>query len=615
MPLLTRTYIGTVITAGMSGLLASLFWWDGSGSGRFFAYLLVAVLSSGMKVHLPGITGTMSANVIFILLGIAELGWSETVMIAAASFSAQYLWKSTERLQFVKTLFNIGNAVLSTTVGWLLYRWLAAADAGFEQPLLLGAVSATYFIVNTGTVAVVVALTESKNALAIWRESYFWSFPYYLFGASAVWIIASLNRVFGWQTWVLVAPMIYALYRLYRSHLERLEIERRQAEVKSQFLANMSHEIRTPINGVIGMTTLLLNTRQTEEQHEYTKTIFTSANALLAVINDILDLSKVEAGKLDIRSGPVSVTRAASDAIAIIRPQADGKQLKLTANIDTQLPAFIRTDGGRLRQVLLNLLSNAVKFTEKGSVSLRISCAAAGRLLVEITDTGIGIPGDAVRRLFQPFTQLDNSDSRTFGGTGLGLSISKRLVELMGGEIGVESEAGRGSTFWFWLPYEPAEGAETPAPADAMPVLEPANTSGGSRILVVEDNLVNQRVVMRLLEKLGYSAECVDNGQRAVQLVLQNRYTLVLMDCQMPVMDGLQATREIRSRESGHRTPIVALTAGALRSDEENCLGAGMDGFIAKPIDLTKLSALLGHWHGRPSPETAGPVVARVGIA
>jgi signal transduction histidine kinase/ActR/RegA family two-component response regulator len=597
MSLPARIYIALVTSAGMCGLLACIIWWNGSQTGRFLAYAAIAILSSGMKVHIPGVTGTMSVNLIFVLLGITELGWSEAVVIASSSFSAQYLWRSLERLQLTKTLFNLGNAVISTTLAWALYHLLVSANIGLEKPLLLASVSATYFLINTGTVAGVVGVTEGKNPLAVWQNCYFWSFPYYLFGASAVWVISALNRLFGWQTWALVLPMVYALYRLYRSRLEQLELERRQAEVKSQFLANMSHEIRTPINAVIGMTTLLLNTRLNPEQQEYARTTFTSANALLTIINDILDFSKVDAGKLDIRASTLSLGQTIRESVEIIKPQADMKGLSVHIDIDPALPPFVKLDPGRLRQVLLNLLSNAVKFTSEGSISLRAESKGSHRLEIRVTDTGIGIATESIGRLFQPFTQLDSSDSRTFGGTGLGLSISKRLVELMGGQIGVESEPTQGSTFWFRLPFGTVAENEVPHQIATLPVLKRQQAPAGARILVVEDNLVNQRVALRLLEKLGYDAEAVDNGEKAVDRVLRDRYSLVLMDCQMPVMDGLQATREIRNREAGRRTPVVALTAGALRSDEENCAAAGMDGFIPKPIDINRLAEVLKYWH------------------
>jgi CheY-like chemotaxis protein len=284
--------------------------------------------------------------------------------------------------------------------------------------------------------------------------------------------------------------------------------------------------------------------------------------------------------------------------VEVFRFDADRKHLTIRLDLEEGLPAAIKQDGGRIRQVLLNLISNAVKFTESGSVTIKAVLRPDSRSLhLSVTDTGSGISPEQCKLLFQPFTQIDSSDSRRFGGTGLGLSISKRLVELMGGEIGVDSEIGEGSTFWFWIPFEPATEDQVIAAATALPRLQRHAPDPGARILVVEDNLVNQKVALKLLEKLGYAAEAVNNGEKAVERILKTQFSLVLMDCQMPVMDGFEATRQVRKREEGRRTPIVALTAGALQSDEEMCIQAGMDAFVTKPVDLRKLTEVLARWH------------------
>jgi CheY-like chemotaxis protein len=285
---------------------------------------------------------------------------------------------------------------------------------------------------------------------------------------------------------------------------------------------------------------------------------------------------------------------------------ARGRGLHFSTNIDSAIPRRIRGDPGRIRQILLNLCGNAVKFTSKGEIGISVKLLEKqSRIVFEVSDTGIGICAEDRARLFQPFTQVDNSDRRQFGGTGLGLSISKRLVELMGGEIGVRSEVGAGSTFWFWLPLVAAlEQASPPLPAAVPPPvavrektsLPIAPETPRGRILIVEDNAVNQLVAVKLVQRLGYKADSARNGQEALDCVSAADYLLILMDLQMPVMGGIDATREIRRREIGRRTPIVALTARAMKEDEAHCLEAGMDSFLSKPIDSKKLADVLAKW-------------------
>lgn len=509
------------------------------------------------------------------------------------------------------------------------------------------------------------------------------------------------------------------------AELESEQIKAKAASaVKSQFLANMSHEIRTPINGIQGMAQLLSGTNLDAEQRDYVATIHDSVGALLGLINDILDLSKIEAGKLQLESIPYDLLETVDGTVEMLAQRAEEKGLVLSAVVDADVPDRLMGDPLRLRQVLLNLVSNAVKFTDHGSVTIQLSRrgreAQDSRIRCEVRDTGIGIAPEAQHQLFRPFVQEDASTTRRFAGTGLGLSISRQLIELMRGSIGLSSEPGVGSTFWFEIPCRAvAQGADermtvlmgrrvliaTTAPQvrlvceqhlrryglateacssgeEALLVLQQAASSGApfdyallfdregsgvgerllaqttlratrlimvgdrrprnlgteglfrgaltlpvrhaqlmdvllgckpvtdaavgnaaaspaesvSRVLVAEDNVVNQKVILRLLSKLGYQVELVPDGRKAVDAALHGGFDAVLMDCQMPEMDGYAATAEIRRRETGRRVPIIALTANAMKGDREGCLAAGMDDYLAKPVDLEQLSRALQRW-------------------
>ncbi|MDX2105511.1 MAG: PAS domain S-box protein [Candidatus Melainabacteria bacterium] len=385
------------------------------------------------------------------------------------------------------------------------------------------------------------------------------------------------------------------------------------SKLKSEFVANMSHEIRTPLNGIIGMTNILLRSKLSDKQKEYSKSIKDSSKALMTIVDDVLDFSKIEAGKLQLELIEFNLLALIEGVCAILLEQARAKKLSLKTEFDPVLPRFVRGDPGRIRQVLMNMLSNAIKFSHQGTVTVKVSVESRSdtnlQIRFAVSDQGIGLMEEEKELLFQPFVQADGSISRRFGGTGLGLSICKRLVELMNGNIGVESLKGDGSTFWFAIPLE----------TQASQSIESNQNSGDNHaivssqglILVAEDHAVNQQVVRIHLEEMGLDCNIVSTGVEVLEALRIHEYALILMDCQMPDMDGYRTTTLIRQNESssGGHIPIIAMTANAMAGDRERCIAAGMDDYLSKPIDSQQFSSMILKWlPTQAKPARNGPI-------
>ena len=368
-------------------------------------------------------------------------------------------------------------------------------------------------------------------------------------------------------------------------------------KLKSDFFANMSHELRTPLNAIIGMNQLLLGTELESRQREMVQTARSSGEFLLQIINDILDLSKIESGHLELNHQPFDLRACLQESLGLVTTKAIENHIHLSSSVEAGVPTVLVSDVSRLRQVLVNLLTNAVKFTRDGRVEVRIARAGLrpdGRheIQVAVSDTGIGIPRERLARLFSAYSQVDASVSQVYGGTGLGLSICKRLVEHLGGSLSVESEPGKGSTFYFSFLAPVAEVAMPPVVSNDAPPQPKVDQA--LRILLAEDNLVNQRVALLMLDGLGQKADVVGNGEEAVQAVQLQDYDVILMDVFMPEVDGLEATRRIRTLLPEERQPvIVAMTANAMVGDRERCLQAGMNAYISKPIAMQRLKEVL----------------------
>ncbi|HEV8335979.1 MAG TPA: ATP-binding protein [Candidatus Polarisedimenticolia bacterium] len=624
-----------VAVDGTGLLLAALSLFHGGLllTPEFLILAVITAVVAPQSVRI-GMRMEMSAFHPFILTAMILLGLNASLVISCVAIGSMGLFHR-PRWEPFRFLFNLSAFMITTWVTCQVY-FAAGGTVGHmaTESDLPGLMLATlaFYLMNTVLVAGVVAVSSRLSLARVWREKYLWSAPSYFAGGALAILMGTLVRKYGIYSLVLCLPfsvLIYYSYRLYvekmeekQRHLEdieklNLDLERKVRErtqeleilnqklkesntellrannLKSEFLANMSHELRTPLNAVIGFSELLLDPGYgdlNQDQREYVADILSSGRHLLELINDILDLSKIEAGKMRLALDEFDLSLAAEEALMTLRVDADRKQIALEARLDPAVPS-VRADRGKFKQILTNLLSNAVKFTPAGG-RVSLSTAREGSALrVSVEDTGIGIRPEDQARIFAAFIQVDGSYARKYQGTGLGLTLVKRFVEMHGGEIVVTSEVGKGSTFTFRLPLAPRAATAAISAPPALAAVPAARESlivsegPGDLILVVEDNPANLKLVREVLKGRGYRVLEATSGEEALDALKFIHPDLILMDIQLPGMDGLTVTRRLKRDPATRDIPTIALTAHAMKRDEARVLEAGCAGYIPKPID------------------------------